>query len=510
MNAAIKYHTITNHKPGGQYQYHLRSKVLFVLICTFINLSVNVNVHGYTDSNFVNRNEDQVTSEKSGSELPDEQLIENAKSVLSKGIEYFHSINIKGGYVYHYLIDMSRKWGETEYYDETIEVQPPGTPAVGMSFITAYEATKNPRFLEYAEETAMALISNQNKHGGWDHTITFGSDNFNRDVSFDDNQSQSAIRFIIKVDKHSDSKEISEGLERALNMMLKSQFENGAWSHYYPRQGNYHDYATFNDGGINNCINVMIDADKVYRKSEYRESIKKAGHYLFISQLPPPQPGWAQQYNEFLQPAWARTFEPPSVCPQVTLRNINSLIDIYLVTGDDLFLEPIPDAIRWIRESKLQNGKWGRFLELGTNKPLYYDRGRIKVNSVEELSIERRLTYGYEQDLSAEFDSTESRYREILNLGRSRFLKNRNKKPEGNELSEYLTNLEKKVLQIISEQDSLGRWISKNDRFKDKKPDIKWDGTFITGDRISSARFNHYVHVLCRYILLSEKGLRNN
>ena len=48
--------------------------------------------------------------------------------------------------------------------------------------------------------------------------------------------------------------------------MLKSQLDNGGWPHQYPWQGNYHDYATFNDQGINDCIRVMIEADSLLRQ----------------------------------------------------------------------------------------------------------------------------------------------------------------------------------------------------------------------------------------------------
>jgi len=117
-----------------------------------------------------------------------------------------------------------------------------------------------------------------------------------------------------------------------------------------------------------------------------------------------------------LQPAWARSFEPPSVCPLETQHNINSLIDIYLYTNQIEFLEPIPDAIRWLNETKMQNGQWPRFVELGTGKPLYYDRGRIRVHSVVELHIERETGYGYEVDLSEPLKKTVERFNEVQQL----------------------------------------------------------------------------------------------
>lgn len=426
-----------------------------------------------------------------------EELVNKAEAALVKGVEYFHTLNIHGGYVYNYLLDKSRKWGETEYFGNTIEVQPPGTPAVGESFISAYEVTEESAFLKYAEETAHALLAGQNIHGGWDHTINFDNEEKSDFVSFDDNQTQSAIRFLMHIDQYSDDPDIEHGVIKALKLMLKSQFESGAWPHYYPERGTYDDYATFNDGGINMCVDVMIDAYKYYQVAEYYKSIELAGKYIYISQLPPPQSGWAQQYNEFLQPVWARTFEPPSVCPMVTIRNINTLMDIYLLTEDDYYLEPIPDAVRWMNDSKLPNGKWARFVELGTNEPLYYDRGRIRVDSPEELSVERRLTYGYQQDLSEVFDSTVSKYESLKTLGSGGY-KELLEKYYSSE--NYLHKLEQDVIQIINEQDEQGRWVSKNDRFKNKLPGKMWKGDFLNADRISSEKFNSYINKLSEFI----------
>ena len=273
----------------------------------------------------------------------EDYLLNKAQQSLQKGIEYFHSINISGGYVYYYTPDMKEKWGEVSTDDFTIEVQPPGTPAVGFSFLKAYKTTGDKTFLKYAREAGEALIKGQNKYGGWDHRIYFAKERKKAIVSFDDNQTQSAIRLLMALDQVMNDKTLHQSVMKALDMMLNTQLEQGGWPHKYPKQGNYHDYATFNDGGINRCVDVMLDAYKFYKQKEYYKSIVKVGRYIYISQLPPPQPGWAQQYNEFLQPVWARPFEPPSVCPAVTLNNINTLIDIYQVSGNDTLLFPITD-----------------------------------------------------------------------------------------------------------------------------------------------------------------------
>ncbi|NQU51911.1 MAG: hypothetical protein HQ522_05180, partial [Bacteroidetes bacterium] len=182
-------------------------------------------------------------------------LATEAESSLEKGIAFMQSLAIEGGYVYHYTLDGKEKWGEGKTDDRTIEVQPPGTPAIGMSFLRAYRITKNKDFLKAAEGTANALILGQNELGGWEHKIYFDRP-YAKTVSFDDDQTQSAISFLMALDQEIDRPTLTKAVEKALDMMQESQLDNGGWPHKYPWQGTYHDYATFNEQGINDCIRV--------------------------------------------------------------------------------------------------------------------------------------------------------------------------------------------------------------------------------------------------------------
>ena len=54
------------------------------------------------------------------------------------------------------------------------------------------------------------------------------------------------------------------------------------------------------------------------------------------------------------------------------------LIDLYLETGDEKYLEPLQRAIAWFKRSEIAPGNWARMYEIGTNKPVYGDRdGKI-------------------------------------------------------------------------------------------------------------------------------------
>ena len=430
-------------------------------------------------------------------------LPDSALAALGKGVASFHSINAHGGYVYYVTPDLSRRWGESPANEHTIEVQPPGTPAVGLAFLKVYQTTGNERALQAARDAAYALIRGQNDLGGWEHTIRFNRPKGNS-ISFDDDQTQTAISFLMALDQVIDDDSLTMAINKALDMMLEAQLDNGGWPHKYPRGGSYHDFATFNDEGINDCIRVMLQADRYYNKKEYRAGLRKVGRFLKISQLPPPQPGWAQQYNEYLQPAWARTFEPPSVCPLVTVNNIISLIDLYLYTFDGSYLEPIPDAIRWLEDIRLPNGKWARFVELYTNKPLYYDRGRIRVNSTAELSLERRTGYGYEVDLFERLLAAKARYQEVIDLGADGYLKKENTRPSQSSIKKRLAALAPQVRRILAAQDEQGRWLTKNDRFKKHTPGKRWNGEYEVMDRISSRVFINNINVLCEFVRLAQ------
>ena len=172
-----------------------------------------------------------------------------ALEILRKGVAFFRSLAVQGGYVYYYSLDLEQRWGESRASASTVEVQAPGTPAVGQALLRAYRVTKDSEFLEASMEAARALIKGQNRLGGWTHTIDFSREPENR-VSLDDNQTQGALSFLMAIDQEVEDEELSESIHQGLAFMLESQMEHGGWPHQFPRQGNYHDFATFNDAGI--------------------------------------------------------------------------------------------------------------------------------------------------------------------------------------------------------------------------------------------------------------------
>ena len=125
---------------------------------------------------------------------------------------YVDEVSNHGGYVYHYSLDLSKRWGEGIATKDQIWVQPPGTPTVGMALLNAYESTKENFYLESATRAANALIYGQLKSGGWTNKVDFdprspGSADYRNgrgrgknNTSLDDDQTSAAIRFLMQAD----------------------------------------------------------------------------------------------------------------------------------------------------------------------------------------------------------------------------------------------------------------------------------------------------------------------
>ena len=88
----------------------------------------------------------------------------------------------KGGYVWSYLPDMTRRWGEMEATPTMIWIQPPGTPSMGHLFLDAYHATGDDYYYRAAEQVASALMFAQHPSGGWNYIADFAGEASLREV----------------------------------------------------------------------------------------------------------------------------------------------------------------------------------------------------------------------------------------------------------------------------------------------------------------------------------------
>ncbi len=339
---------------------------------------------------------------------------EKAAEALHKAVAFFRKeVAVEGGYLWRYSEDLGLREGEGVVTGRTVWVQPPGTPAVGWAFLDAYEATGDRFHLEAARETGGALLRGQLRSGGWQDRIEFdpaararvayrvdadAKKNPKNWSSLDDDKTQSALRFMMRLDRALDFKDaaVHEAVLFGLEALLKAQSANGgfpqvfqgpaseqpvkkasypeSWPRSMPRNHDYWVFYTLNDNLIPDVLDVLFLAERTYGERKFREAAERAGSFLILAQMPDPQPGWAQQYDFEMHPIWARKFEPPAVTGGESQGAMETLLRLARVTGDRKYLEPLPRALDYYRRSLLPDGRLARFYELRTNRPLYFTR----------------------------------------------------------------------------------------------------------------------------------------
>ena len=260
-----------------------------------------------------------------------------------------------------------------------------------MAYLDAYQATGDTYYRDAAREVARALVKGQYCSGGWDYYIEFdpqkrppfpyradgrcaqpGTDKSTRPTTLDDNVTQAAMRLLMRVDRELDFSDaaIHDAARFALDSLVKAQHPNGAWPQRYSRfpdprstrssgratrtpgrgpgrESDYYTHYTFNDNSIVDALDAMLEAARIYKEPRYLASAEKGGEFMLLSQMPEPQPGWAQQYDREMHPAWARQFEPPSITGGESQSVMRALMLLYRETGKQKYLEPLPRALAY-------------------------------------------------------------------------------------------------------------------------------------------------------------------
>lgn len=385
---------------------------------------------------------------------------------LRRAVDFYRSeVATEGGYHFRYAADLSYGRSESAEGPTQVSVQRQGTPVVGMAYLSAWEATRDRFYLDAAREAAYALVNGQHCSGGWDYIIEFdaekrkpypyqadgncevenpprnedGSPGRPHYTTLDDNVTQAAVRLLMRVDSELEfqDKGIHEAVRYALDSLMKAQYPNGAWPQRFyefpdpakfpvkkasypeswPREWpgpDYRGHYTFNDNSIADMIDTMLEAAQIYDEPRYLAAAEKGGDFILLAQMPDPQPGWAQQYDVDMHPAWARIFEPPSITGGESQSVMQILLVLYRETGKKKYLEPIPRALAYYKRSVLPEVDnpseirrracpagsvcMARFYELKTNRPLYITKG-TRINATKLGSA---LIDGYELSYSDE------------------------------------------------------------------------------------------------------------
>lgn len=251
------------------------------------------------------------------------------------------TVSHEGGYVWNYLPDLSRRWGELEASPTMIWIQPPGTASMGEVFLDAHAATGDALYYDAAVRTARALIRAQHPSGGWNYCADFAGEESLRawyatvgrnawrleefqhyygNATFDDSVTASAARFLLQLYLARRDEAFRPALDRAIQFVLDAQYPNGAWPQRFPLMSgfskdghpDYSGFATFNDDVAAENIDLLLRAAETLGQPRLAEAARRGMDAFLLAQLPPPQPGWALQYTVDLQPAGTRARYFPS------------------------------------------------------------------------------------------------------------------------------------------------------------------------------------------------------
>lgn len=317
------------------------------------------------------------------------------------------TVSTNGGYLWYYLPDFSRQWGEMEAYKTMIWLQHPGTISMGHLFLEAYHVTGNEYYYQAAQKAAAAIIWGQSHEGGWNYMIDFAGDrslkewyntigkngwrleefqHYYGNSTFDDDITSDAARFLLRMYLEKMDPAYKPALDKAIHFILESQYPLGGWPQRYPlrydfgKNGNpdYSSFYTFNDDVTWENINFLIQCYLTLGQERFLDPIKRGMNFYLLSQ--DGCGAWGQQLNMDLEAASARTYEPAAFLPSTTCENARLLLRFYQYTGDKRFLARVPDAIRWLEETALPADQaegertHPTFVDAKTNKPVYVHR----------------------------------------------------------------------------------------------------------------------------------------
>lgn len=359
-------------------------------------------------------------------------------------------VAVNGGYVWSYSADLSSRWGEMQAFATMIWIQPPGTATVGHLYLDAYHATGDSFYYDAAVEAGLSLVAAQHPSGGWNYLHDFAGEestqrwydtigkngwrleefhHYYGNATFDDAGTAESAQLMLRLTLEKGDERFAEALERSIRFIVDSQYENGGWPQRFPfvedapalhGRPDYTRYVTFNDDVAGENIKFLLMVWQATGDQRALETINKAMEIFPATQQPAPQAGWGLQHTlGDLKPIGARSYEPDALVTSTTAGNIALMMDFYEWTGNERFLERLPEAFAWLDsvrlsgdEIRMKGREFPTFVEIGSNRALInHRRGSNVVNGeyYQDYSPENPIVH-YSQWRAIDLDGLRERY----------------------------------------------------------------------------------------------------
>ena len=254
-------------------------------------------------------------------------------------------------------------------------------------------------------------------------------------TTFDNCTTYSHIKYLAKAYQITGVEKYKDACLRGIDFTLSAQYPNGGWPQFFPLESNYSRRITFNDDAMTGVMIMLKDIldNKPYYSfvdSARREKIKiafdKGLSCILKCQINDKGTltAWCQQHDEnTLSPAWARAYEPPSICGRESAPIVLLLMSIDKPSPE--VIKSVNSAVKWFEDSEIKGIRveefntpdfqtplrtlktdrrvvedksappiWARFYELGTHRPLFSNRKSEMLYSLDQVDRERRA-YGW-------------------------------------------------------------------------------------------------------------------
>ena len=277
------------------------------------------------------------------------------------------------------------------------------------------------------------VLSWQTPHGGWPKGRDTASEPFDGKsedlhATFDNGATIDELRFLARAFRATNEPRYQQAFLKGLSHILEAQYPNGGWPQFYPLSKNYHRHITFNDNVMARILGLLRDvsesSDYQFLKTEVRAkvaaAVTKGIDCILLTQI--KQEGkltaWCAQHDEkTFEPAWARSYEPPSISGAESVGVVRFLMSVKEPTP--AIIAAVEGAVAWFRSVAIYGMRfdrftdaagrndtrvvadadagpiWARFYELGSNRPIFLDRDSVVRYSLSEIGQERRGGYAY-------------------------------------------------------------------------------------------------------------------
>ena len=256
-----------------------------------------------------------------------------------------------------------------------------------------------------ARDIADNVLRYQRDNGGWPKDIDMalvpaGPPPVRSDSTIDNGATTTQIRFLSRL---TDAR-YREAAVRGIDYLLASQYANGGWPQFYPLRTDYSRHITFNDDAMVNALMVLDDvaAGKeplqfvdAARRQRAAAAVQRGVALILKAQVHVKgvPTVWAAQHDEVtLEPRAARTFEPVAL---VSSESVGIVRFLMRRPKTPEITRAVDAAVAWLKAVEQPDGRWARFYEIATNRPIFAGRDGVVRYSVSEIEQERRDGYAW-------------------------------------------------------------------------------------------------------------------